>query len=265
MEELVGRHPVKNTELYYKLNRIASLLLIALIIFITACSGAKARRTMSVQEKMERANTNYDAGRYNRAADYYLEVVFERSSRHTPQAQFRLAESYFNMSRYDEAVFEYRELIRLFPEHNKIHLAYYRIGESYFNLSLNPHYCQKETTAAIDAFESYLDRYPFADKRSQAIEYVQKAQFKLLEKKYNNGYIYYRLYDYSAAIMYFNEIIELGNRNEIDKKSRYYSALIYIERKNQNNALRMLHSLNDHYPQTTETNRIQRLISRTFE
>lgn len=241
-------------------------LLIVLFVLLTlaGCSRNSVRRAMPVDRRMEIANQLYEAGKYRRAIDHYEQVVFERSSVHTPVAQFRLAESYFNLARYEDAVFEYRELIRLFPDFREINAAYFRIGEAFFNQSRNPHYSQTETVAAIDAFNVFLDRFPFDARRAQALQYIQDAQYKLLEKKYYNGYIYYKLYDYSASLLYLDEIIELGNRNSLDRMSRYYAARIYIEREDQENARPMMETLNQFYPDSREANRITRIYNRKF-
>lgn len=246
------------------MRKLIILLIIAAIALFSGCSRQRVRRTMPVERRMELANHYYERGNYRKAIDHYTEVVFERSSIHTPLAQFRLGESYFRMGRYEDSIFEYRELIRLFPEFRDISIAYFRIGEALYHQSLPAHYCQKETRAAINAFNVFLDRFPFDEKTSEAINYIQEAQLKLLEKKYYNGYIYYKLYDYSASLLYLNEIIELENRSDIDRKSRYYAALIYIERKDRDNAELMLNSLREHYPDSSEANRVARMFRRSF-
>jgi outer membrane protein assembly factor BamD len=242
-------------------------LLILAVILATAlsgCSSGRARREMPIDQRMAIANDYYEAGNYRKAIDYYIDVVFERRSIHTPLAQFRLGESYFNMGRYDDAVFEYRELIRLFPEFDQINIAYFRIGEAMHRQSLSAHYSQEETQAAIEAFNIFLDRFPFDEKRDEAISYIQDAQYTLLEKKYLNGYIYYKLFDYSAALLYLDEVIEIGIRDEIDRKSRYYAARIHIERGDQEKAREMVDSLQEYYPDTRMTTRVTRLYNNSF-
>ena len=241
-----------------------TVTILLVVLLFSGCSKNRALRTISVESKMERANAYYDKGKYNRAAELYLDVVFERSSKYTPIAQFRLAESYFNQKRYSEATFEYQEFIRLFPEHSNVNIAYFRVGESYLNISADAHYSQKETVAALDAFDVFLDRFPFDENKDKALKYIQEAQYKLLKKNYYNGYIYYRLYDYSAALMYFDDILSLSNRDELDKKARYYSALIYSERKDKVNAEKMLKSLKEYYPDEMETAKIEKIVSRKF-
>ncbi len=240
------------------------ILVVILAITLAGCSSGRARREMPIDQRMAIANDYYEAGNYRKAIDYYIDVVFERRSVHTPLAQFRLAESYFNMGRYEDAVFEYQELIRLFPEFNQINVAYFRIGEAMYRQSLPAHYSQEETLAAIDAFNVFLDRFPFDQRRDEAIRYIQEAQHTLLEKKYLNGYIYYKLFDYSAALLYLDEVIEIDIRDEIDMKSRYYAARIHIERGDQEKASILVNSLQEHYPEKRMTTRITKLFNNTF-
>ncbi len=243
-------------------------LMIALILITAlmnvACSRSKIRDSMTVGQKMEIANQLFEDSKYRRASEIYLDIVFERGTRHTPQAQFMLAESYFNMGRYSEAIFEYQELIRMFPENRNISTAYFRVGQAYMNISLIPHYSQEETIAALDAFEEFTDRFPDDERREIAEEHMEEANYRLLQKKFYNGEIYYRLYDYSAALMYFEEVIAAIEQDEIEKMSKYYSARIYLERKDRQNARRMMNSMKDDYPDSSRTNRIERLFTRTF-
>lgn len=219
---------------------------------------------MPIGQRMEIANRLFEEGKYRRASEIYLDVVFERRTRHTPEAQFMLAESYFKMGRYSEAIFEYRELIRMFPQSKNASTAYFRIGKAYMNTSLSPHYSQEETIEAIDALEEFIDRFPHDERYQEAAALLEEAEYKLLRKRFYNGEIYYRLYDYSAALMYFREVIEESGKEEIDKMSRYYSARIYLERKDRQNAQKMLESMQELYPDSSRTYRIQRLYTRIF-
>lgn len=75
-------------------------------------------------------------------------------------------------------------------------------------------------------------------------------------KKYYNGYAYYKLFDYSGALMYFDEIIKLGNNNEPDRMSLYYATKIYLARKEVENAETTGQKLINRYPQSEEAKRI---------
>ncbi|MDP8268614.1 MAG: outer membrane protein assembly factor BamD [Candidatus Celaenobacter antarcticus] len=236
------------------MKKTLSLIIILLILF--GCSSNKISKTMPVEKKMEIADNLFEKEKYNKAIPYYTEVVFERNSVYTPAAQMKLADCYFKQNKFTEARFEYEELIRLFADYKDIGRAYFQLGVCYYNESLNPHYTQNETRKAIAAFETFIEKFPFDNLKTEAIDYIQKCRYKLLMKKYYNGYAYYKLFDYSGAMMYFNEIIELGNINEPDRMSLYYAAKIYLERMDFNNAQLTGQRLINRYPQTEEAEQI---------
>ena len=236
------------------MKKILALIIVLLVLF--GCSGNKMSKTMPVEQKMEIANDLFDKGKYSKAIPYYSEVVFERNSVHTPVAQMKLADCYFNQNKFIEARFEYGELIRLFTDFKDIGGAYFQLGVCYYNETLSPHYTQEETYRAISAFETFIEKFPFDSQKKEAIDYIQQCRYKLLMKKYYNGYAYYKLFDYSGALMYFDEIIELGNNNEPDRMSLYYATKIYLARKDVDTAKTTGKKLINRYPQSEEAKRI---------
>ena len=110
-----------------------------------------------------------------------------------------------------------------------------------------------------------MEKFPFHKNKSMAIEYIKKCQLKLLEKKFLNGYIYYKTYDYSSALMYFNEVTKLNNTNKTDKKCLYYSALIYLYRHDFTNSRDVLSKLKGKYKTSKETKEISKKFKQTFE
>ncbi len=242
----------------HKLEKLVkkTLTLIIVLFALFGCSGNKLAKTMPVEKKMEIANDLFENEKFSKAIPYYTEVVFERNSVYTPIAQMKLADCYFNQNKFTEARFEYQELIRLFSDYKDIGRAYFQLGICYYNESLNPHYTQDETNRAISAFETFIEKFPFDSLKKEAIDYIQKCRYKLLMKSYYNGYAYYKLYDYSGALMYFDEIIELGNNNEPDRMSLYYATKIYLARDDFEKAKLTGEKLISRYPQTEEAEKI---------
>ncbi len=62
--------------------------------------------------------------------------------------------------------------------------------------------------------------------------------------------------------MYFDEIIALGNFDELDRMSLFYSSKIYIYRKDKENALKTTDSLLLRYPDSKEAKKISKLIKK---
>jgi len=240
------------------------LVVIIITIVLGACSSNKVKDQMPVARKMEIADDYFARKKYHKAIPYYTDVAFERNSNYTSEAQLKLGDCYFNQNKFTEARFEYEELIRLFHDAKEINRAYFQVGVCFYEDSLNPHYTQEDTRNAINAFDTFMAKFPFDKLKQEAIHYVQKCHEKLIQKKYYNGYAYYKMHDYPAAFMYFDEIVELGNVSKVDKMSLYYEARMYITRKDKNNSMNIAEKLNARYPDSKETKKINNLIKKKF-
>ena len=248
------------------LKKILFVFIISLIVI--SCSSNKSLANLPSEVKWQRAENFYNKKRYNKAIPYYEQIIFERSSIYTAEAQFKLGECHYNMKKYIEAIFEYQELLRLFPEHSHASNAQYKIGVSYAMLANSAHLDQSETERAIDAFTIFGERYPLDERQPQAIKIIADMQTILIKKTYLNGYIYFRMKDYPASQLYLNEIMRLGNRNEIEKKSAYYNALIHIDRREKEPAEQFVKHLAEYFPNSKEhksaTKRLSRMNSKLW-
>ncbi len=240
-------------------------LLIVLIGILIGCSNADKIARMPVEEKMRYGNEYYAEEEWSDAIDYFKSVVFERNAAFTPEAQLKLANCYFFQEEYTDARFEYEELIRLFPDYNNLETAFFNIGVCYIEESLDPHYTQEETESAIEAFEIYQEKYPFSERREEAQSYIAQCQDKLWTKTYYNGYIYYMMYDYSASLMYLDEVTNAGRIDKLDKKAWYYKAKMYIKRKDKLNSKITIDRLVERYPDSSEARRMKKKLARLLE
>jgi len=236
-------------------------LIILIVICLFSCSSNKTQLT--TEAKLKNADELYAKGKYSRAAVIYEEISFERKSAATAYATMKVADCYYNMHKFSEARLRYEQFISSFPDHEKVADAYFRIGECFFEESLPPHYDQTETIKCIEAFKTFIDRYPSDPRYGEAIDYIQKCQYKLLEKDYLTGYLYYKMKDYSSALMYFDEIIELGNINDLELKSLYYSAKLHLHQKNYEKAKANYDKLLSRYPNSKEAEKLKRKFEKS--
>ncbi len=196
--------------------------MVAILIFSACSIITPENKNISIEQKMTRADELFEKKKYSRAAEFYEAVQFERRKSFTVRAKFQLANCYFLNGDYMESRFVYEDFIRQYPDYEKNNLAYFRIGVCFFEDSSYSHFSQSETIQAADAFEEFLELYPSDKNRLRAVEYVKQCQKKMLEKKFWNGYIYYKLFDYSASMLYLKEVIEEGTGDEIEAKALFY-------------------------------------------
>src|SRR6056297_2759217 len=91
-------------------------IFLILIIIVSSCAHKINVENKTIRQKMAIADTLYENEKYNQAKDIYEIITYEgKGDTLVKRAQFQLANSYFNLKLYEDAIFEYNEFIRLFP------------------------------------------------------------------------------------------------------------------------------------------------------
>jgi len=232
--------------------RIRYILIPILILSALLSACAKDASFQSSEEKLAKADELFARKKFTRAAELYGDVFFERSSGSTAYALMRQADSYFAINRFADARAAYEEFINTFPQHQDVSTAFFQSALCMLEESLPAQYDQAETVAAIAAFRKFIEKFPGDERYQLAIEKIRLAQNKLIQKRYQNGYISFKMKDYSAALMYFKEVTELGNTNTADRMSLYYSAIISQRQNNMEDALSFYELLKEKYPESKE-------------
>jgi len=234
------------------------------LLLASACSTDYKLEKMSLQEKVIKANEFYEAQEYSSAIAYYEDIVFLKIGSTTRESSFRLAKSYMQTKQYDLAVLELQNIKNTYPNFHKMNEVYFSLALSYHNLALPAQFDQKETYQEIEALEEFIDLYKYDKKIPEAKKMLEQAKYKLVSKKYHNGHIYYKIYDYSSALMYFDEVFnELKNKQaDIYKLALYYTSLIYIEQNKLDDAISYGQDLQYYFPESKEALIIKEKINK---
>lgn len=235
------------------------VLLLVILVALIGCSNNLYEKLPDA-ERYEIANNYFNQGKYRKAIPIYESIVSYKTSGITSDAQAKLAECYYLLKQYENARLEYQFLMRYSSSLKDLEIAYFRIGECFWKSSEPASYTQDETEAAISALEEYLTRYPAGKYRFESLEIIKQAEAKLMEKTYLNGYTYFMMSDYPAAMLYFNEVLAQGSKSEIDMKSAYYSAIIFYEQKNFVRADSFKQYLELSYPDSKLTKKIAKKL-----
>jgi outer membrane protein assembly factor BamD len=227
-----------------------------LILVLAGCARNKVEPTLDT--KMAQANDLYGRKKYAKAAVLYDDISFEKKSSNASLALMRLADCYYRMHKFTDARLKYTMMTTSYPDYEDIATAYYRIGECYYEDSQPAQYDQTETAQCIEAFRIFIDKFPNSPDYLKAIDYIRKAQYKVIQKKYYNGRIYFKMKDYSSALMYFKDVINLSNQDVLDRKSLYYAVKISLYHKNQADADSFWQRLNTRYPGSKEAKKLAR-------
>ncbi|XWN38318.1 MAG: outer membrane protein assembly factor BamD [Balneola sp.] len=191
------------------MNKISYFLLIG-IFLITACKSTKlVNPGDSVQEAYQKGITNFEAGNYGDAAEIFETVTrIGRGSEFAQQAQYFLAESYFNQERYILAESEYLRFITFYPRDPKREEVDFKKAISIYEQSPRYRLDQTATRRAIDEFQLFNSRYPNSEYVTQSAEKINELREKLARKYYESAQFYDRTDQYKAATIYYDLVID---------------------------------------------------------
>lgn len=237
-------------------------IFILLLIPIIACAHKISIEEMSTRQRIQVADDFYAKKRYRPAQEIYEKITFEsKGDTLVKKAQYQLANCYYNLKLYEDAIFEYEELLRLFPVSKYSEDVEFMIGMCWYKLSYPSYYDQEETQKAIEQFEYFLTKYPRSENKAQTVGILNKCRNELLEKKYENAYIYYKMEYYNAALMYLYEIFDENTNEEIDKKALILAAKIYNNKKDWDSLNKVLETFIQKYPNHPYIKEIERYLS----
>ncbi len=190
--------------------RKALFYIIILAAFSAACSSKTTIRPGdSLEVAFEKSMMVFEQGNYTQAArNFELVLSIGRGTDIARQAQFLLAESYFNSRQFVLSAAEYRRYYTNFPRSDRRMDAEFREALSYYRLSPRFKLDQQDTYRAIERFQLFIQRYPDTELASEAREYIAEMREKLAQKEFHAAELYLRLNRYRAAALYYDIVID---------------------------------------------------------
>jgi outer membrane protein assembly factor BamD len=188
---------------------------------------------------LAKADEYYEQDSYFQAQEVYKAFI-SRYPGHdrSDYAQFRLAESYFGNEEYPLAAVEYQILMSNYGYSEFVDDALFKIGLCYFHESPRPERDQQKALDALSRFNQFLQTFPNSPLVPEVNEYIRRLHVKLAEKGFKNGYYYFRRKKLTAAMIYFDKVIEEYPDNAFWAQSVYFKALILEDRGDFDEAIR---------------------------
>ncbi len=141
----------------------AGLLATAVVLLpvLLATGGCAAKRQPTAEESYTSASQYFDTGAYEIAVQEYKTLLDQHPfSEHAEEAEIRIAQSYYLMGRYAEAVAAFSDFERMHPTSSEVPLVTYYLGLSYLQQMRPPDRDQAASESAHGYFRAVLDRYP---------------------------------------------------------------------------------------------------------
>ena len=175
--------------------------LLCLAALTLSCGGqSKARSLRGADYFYEEGMESLDRKRYLEAIENFQRVVsnFPGSSL-ICDAQYHLAETYFRMDDFVNAVFEYQRLADAYPTCKWSDRAQFQVGESHFRQMRRAELDQTETHEAIRYFRRFIDDNPDSPLLGEARQRITAGRARLAEKQFKAAQLYHRQDHLEAA------------------------------------------------------------------
>ncbi|MDD4820021.1 MAG: outer membrane protein assembly factor BamD [Flavobacteriales bacterium] len=200
------------------------LPLLALMSVFAACkSSSNVLRNGTPEEKFEYAKGIFAKEEYSKTAKI-MEPIYTRfrQTDKAEEADWMVSYSYYKMEMYEMASFLLNNFAREYPSSPNAEDAVYFSAVSSYKISpaynLDPEHTQK----AITVLQRYIDTYPGGKYLAEADKMIRELNDKLQKKAYEVAYNYYRLEDYQACIVAFNNVLDETPSTVYREKIMYY-------------------------------------------
>jgi outer membrane protein assembly factor BamD len=120
-----------------------------------------------------------------------------------PESKLGLTDSYLgedNSESMTLAVNEYREFLTFYPTNDRADYAQYKLGMTHYKQMRTSQRDQTESKAAVQEFETFVERYPNSTLMPEAKEKLREAKDRLSLHEYEVGVFYFKQRWYPGAI-----------------------------------------------------------------
>jgi len=212
--------------LNFKISRPSVVVaLLACLLLIAGCSSKfrKIQKNEDWRVKFEAAMTYYEKKDYYRAALLFEDIrPIVRGLPEGEEVEFYLAYCQYNEKTFLLASESFKSFYEIYGRSPKAEEAQYMYAYSLYAGSPPSNLDQRSGVEAMDAMQTFVNRYPSSEFTQKAIEIIATCQEKLEEKGFENARQYLRVKNFKAAVL------ALKNFTQDFPDSRYLEEALYL-------------------------------------
>ncbi|MBN1926510.1 MAG: outer membrane protein assembly factor BamD [Prolixibacteraceae bacterium] len=207
-------------------------------LFLFSCSEFNTVvKSTDYEYKYKKALEYYNSGDYVHATSLFEDLVYAfRGTSKGADLYYFYAQSCFKQKDYLLAGHYYKSLYEQYPRHEHAEEAHFMVGMCYYMDSPNPKLDQEITRKAIDAFQLFINLYPYSEKVEEANILIDELNEKIVYKSYLSAKLYYDMEYYKAAVIALDNSLSdypaTKHREELKFllfKAKFYLAIKSIE------------------------------------
>jgi len=168
--------------------------------------------------------------RFADAEEVFTFTVFNfPGSRQAADAQFYLAETYFDRGDYVRAQTEYDFYIKSFPNGEFQEQATYKLALAWFNSAPSGSRDQTATLRARDVARGFLLDYPDSELARDVEQALARFEFRLAGRDLDIARLYFKAGEYQSAAVYYDHVTERLGADAWEPLERFRYGVCLVE------------------------------------
>lgn len=188
--------------------RVPFAILFVIIGFCSCNSLEKIQKSSNTEYKLQKANEFYDKKEYQKAITLYeqLLTVFKGTKRFE-DLYYKYAMSYYQQRSYLAASYHFKNFADLFPNSKRSEEARFLHSKSLFENAQDFTLDQDNTKKSMVELQNFINSHPQSKRVAEANSMIDQSRRKLEQKDKYAAELYYKVSQYRAAAIYFEQII----------------------------------------------------------
>jgi outer membrane protein assembly factor BamD len=205
---------------------------ILLLLLAPAC---RKRQTVAPvvqdpEQALADALADLEAHRYAKAQERLTFLIFNSpGSRQAADAQYWLAESFFEARDYGRAETEFDFYLRSFPNGRFQERASFRLPLCLFLSAPGQSRDQTRTLRARELMAEFLDAYPRSEFKNQAESVRALIEQRLAAREFSAARLYARSGEYRSALVYYQYVLDHHPQADWSAQDRLLLGVAYAE------------------------------------
>lgn len=199
-----------------------SVLFIITLSFFVSCKSSfeKIQRSKDYPLKLRKADEYYDKKQYGRANTLYEELLtIYKGTKNFESIYYKYAFSFYNQRDYLAASYHFKNFADLFPKSEKAEECEYLNSLCLYYMSPEYTLDQTNTVKSIGEMQAFVNTHPDSKRVKDANAMIEESRGKLELKDEYSAELYYKIGEYKAASVAYEQIIR---KYPDSKKADYY-------------------------------------------
>ena len=189
------------------MKRIITLILILLLVF-SGCAWFKSKEEKTALELVSDGMDQFNNEDYKDSIESFEKLRdWYPFSQYVILAELKIADAYYHIKNYEEAVAAYEAFENLHPRNEAIPYVIFQIGLCYYERIDTVDRDQTPAKNALDTFNRLKKQFPEDVYAHRAEEHIKNCIKSLAGHEFYVGLFYYKNKHYKAALSRFKSVL----------------------------------------------------------